>query len=126
MSRLAAVRGSNSGSLPPVARLAMTKGSTESTGPGIPSSGSGWISVGVRPAFCEAEPVAGIVPEHRLDTVGPFSRPLQEGHTLGLQLLVCGAAVIRLDDAAMESSLRHEGPYRFGVLWREHWRRGLD
>src|SRR5438552_768572 len=72
----------------------------------------------------EAEPVAGIVAEDGLDAVGALDRFLQKCNAIGLESLVRAPAVVRLEDAATECSLRYQCLDSLGVVRREHrWRR---
>src|SRR4029450_1253308 len=62
-------------------------------------SGAGRLALG------QAEPLAGVLPEHRLDRVGAVGGRLEEGHASGLELAVGPRAVVRLQDAPGQRAL---------------------
>src|SRR5215472_16464955 len=74
----------------------------------------------------EAEPVAGVVAEQRLDAVGPLGRLLQEGDALAVQVLVGALDVIGLDDPRAHHALGDQAEQGRGVLLTEHRRLGTS
>src|SRR5579862_1644009 len=73
----------------------------------------------------QAEPVAGVVPEQRLDPVRPLGRFLQEGDAPRRELLEGLPAVGGLEHAAAERALGDQRPDRLGVPRAEHRRGGV-
>jgi hypothetical protein len=87
--------------------------------PGLPGGGGHFH------ALREAEPVARVVAEGRLDAVEALRRLLDERHALLLELAVRGPAVAGLEHPGAERALGDELLHHLGRLGVEHRRAGI-
>src|SRR4051812_33510543 len=77
----------------------------------------GFISDRSTFALGQTEPVAGIIFKEGFDSVWPVRRRRHELHSLRLEFFVCGAAIVRIEDARAERAFLDQGSELSGGLF---------